>query len=71
MAGIYLFPKNHELKFIEIITNNISSSSFDYGVKKYDDYFFYVVDADNYESSTGIYEIVSYGKRCPYISEPL
>lgn len=71
MAGIYVFPKEYELKFTNNFKNEEMSKEFDYGIKLLPDYFYYIVDADNYESNTGMYEIVSYGKKANYISSIL
>ena len=61
MAGIYLIPPYYELKFLENIRGNLPPLSYDFGIKCCKSYFMYVVDADNAESKTGIYELISYG----------
>ena len=63
MAGIYFFRSSRETEFLESVIKNYSmkSQDHDFTIKGDSDYFFYIVDADNIESSTGIYEIVSYG----------
>ena len=67
MAGIYVFPKSYEAEFIELVKKNPLPENIDFGIKKFKDYFFYIVDADNVESSTGVYEIISYGCDAAYI----
>lgn len=62
MAGVYIFDKSMEQEFVANVIKNPLPEEFDFGVKKDPGYFFYIVDADNPESSTGIFEIVSYGK---------
>ena len=62
MAGIYIFNQSTERKFVDRVIKNPLPKEFDFGIKSDGEYFFYIVDADNAESSTGIYEIVSYGK---------
>lgn len=61
MAGVYIFPDQFEPEFLKNVQRTVPPLVFDFGVKSCKDYFMYVVDADNLESSTGAYEIVSYG----------
>jgi len=65
MAGIYIFDGNYQKEFVNQISQNKRSSTSDQIVKKDPSFFIYQVDADNYESSTGIFEIITYGKNCP------
>ena len=65
MAGIYYFSKSFEKEFIETIKKKKFSVYADLIVKNDPEYLIYQVDTDNVESSTGIYEIVSYGVKCP------
>lgn len=69
MAGLYIFPKSYEAEFIKLVKKNPLPDYSDFGIKQFKDYFFYMVDADNVESATGIYEIVSYGVNADYISK--
>jgi hypothetical protein len=62
MAGLYIFSSEYEATFVNNVILNPTPRKYDYGIKELSNYFIYIVDADNYESSTGIYEIVSYGK---------
>ena len=71
MAGIYFFPKEYESEFVSLVKKNPLPESSDFGIKEFKDYFFYMVDADNAESSTGIYEVVSYGVCASFISNHL
>ena len=71
MAGIYVFPKHFEERFINTVKNNPTPQDYDFGIKQNDDYFYYFIDADNYESNTGVYEVVSYGVNAKFISEIL
>jgi len=68
MAGIYYFPKEYEDRFVYLVKINPISECSDFGIKKFQDYFFYMADADNSESHTGIYEVVSYGVGAKFIS---
>ena len=61
MVGVYLFNPSREESFVQSVKDNPLPNNYDFTVKEDDDYFMYIVDADNAESSTGIYEIVSYG----------
>lgn len=61
MAGVYVFPKSFEGEFLDRVKNKLSPIDYSFGVKSNSNYFFYIVDADNTESTTGMYEIVSYG----------
>ena len=70
MAGIYIFDKSIEDAFLENACD-IKSSSLSYGIKADPAYFIYVADCDSYESSTGIYEIVSYGVSASFVPEQL
>ncbi len=71
MAGIYFFPKEYETEFVALVKQNPLPNSSDFGIKKFNDYFFYMVDADNSDSTTGIYEVVSYGIGANFISKHL
>ena len=62
MAGVYIFDQAIEEQFVKKVLENPLPSGYDLGVKADPRYFFYLVDADNVKSSTGIYEIISYGK---------
>lgn len=68
MAGIYVLPKSFEPQFVGLVKNNPFPKDYDFGIKSKKDYFFYIVDADNSESSTGIFEIVSYGVDADFIA---
>ena len=61
MAAIYVLPHSAEQEFVTEVRNNPSPSDYGFGTTERDDYFIYMVDADNRESSTGVFEIVSYG----------
>ena len=65
MVGLYIFDISLEHRFIEVVKNRKYSRYADEVVKEDSAYFIYLIDADSLESSTGIYEIVSYGKDCP------
>jgi hypothetical protein len=65
MAGVYIFSASREARFVESLYENPTPGDFLVGLGGVNDYLVYVVDADNYESSTGIYEIVSIGKNSP------
>ncbi len=71
MAGIYVFPDSFESQFVELVKSNPLPKDYDFGIKSKKNYFYYIVDADNSESSTGIYEIVSYGVDASFISNYL
>lgn len=71
MAAIYVFPQSFEKQFLNDIKKNIHPKNYSFGVQENPSYFVYVVDADNSESATGIYEIVSYGVDANYISSVL
>jgi len=62
MAGVYVFSHASELRFVERVTAEPVVQGIVFDIKSDPDYFFYVVDADNFESETGMVEIVSYGK---------
>lgn len=62
MAGIFIFDEIFEDYFLKRVTDDVLPRDFSYGIKNDPGYFFYIVDADNFESLTGMYEIVSYGK---------
>ena len=68
MAGIYVFPRGFEKEFLSKVRHALPSAELDYGVKRFDDYLIYAVDADNYEARTGMIEFVSYGKDASYVS---
>lgn len=65
MVGLYFFDKRLEDAFIETVKTRKFSYYADDLVKQDSGYLIYQVDADSLESSTGIFEIVSYGKTCP------
>jgi hypothetical protein len=68
MVGVYVVDKSMEKEFIACVSRYPSPGDFDFGVKSDSRYFFLIVDADNAESSTGIVEIVSYGKNSVFAS---
>jgi hypothetical protein len=63
MVGLYCFEPSREQRVIAEMKQ--PRGQFDFGLAEDPSYFFYVVDADNAESKTGIHEIVSYGKATP------
>jgi hypothetical protein len=66
MVGLYVINKGLENDFIDNIKRNNLPEPTDLFVKENDDEFFiYQIDADNYESSTGMCEIISFGSACP------
>ncbi len=65
MVGLYIFDKSLEHSFVQTIKEKKYSAYADQIIKDDSSYFTYQIDADSLESSTGIYEIVSYGKNCP------
>jgi len=65
MAGVYIFAAGEESNFLNGINSKTHRRQFDLGVKNDPGYCFYIVDADNSESSTGVIEIVSYGVSTP------
>lgn len=62
MAGVYIIDRSREKEFVDRVSKYPDSREFDFGVKSDNRYFFLLVDADNSESSTGIVEVVSYGR---------
>lgn len=68
MVGVYVFGADQESHFMVKVKENILPEDFSFGVRVDEQYFFYIVDSDNSESKTGIYEVVSYGKNAKYIS---
>jgi hypothetical protein len=65
MVGVYIFSNDLEDAFVKKVQTTKSSHYGDLIVKEDLEFFIYKVDTDNIESSTGIYEIVSYGENCP------
>lgn len=67
MAGVYIFNYDLEDFFVRNISQNSSDLYADQVVKQDPSFFIYQVDADNFESSTGLVEIIYYGKKCPQV----
>ena len=65
MVGVYIFAAGEEDHFLTGVRSMANRRQFDLGVKNDPGYCFYIVDADNSESSTGLIEIVSYGINTP------
>ena len=65
MAAIYVLHASVEQEFVTEVRNNSAPADYGFGLTLRDDYFVYMVDADNQESSTGVVEIVSYGRNAP------
>lgn len=63
MSAIYIFNAAYEKSFVQCVINNPVPTDYSFGLSETDDYFIYMVDADNSESTTGAYEIVSYGAK--------
>jgi len=68
MVGIYFFDDTFEKDFVNAIERSLPSEVYNLIIKNDEGYFIYIVDADNFESSTGIYEVISYGKRATEFS---
>jgi hypothetical protein len=67
MVGIYIcFNKDVLVEMETVVANNIHPEALDDLVSTVDlENLIYQVDADNNESITGIYEIISHGPNCP------
>jgi len=65
MAEIYIFDQKHETEFTSKISTIESPLEISDFVEQFADFFMYQLDADNYESKTGMVEIISYGEECP------
>ena len=65
MASIYCFDSSIENEFVQLARESLLPEERGFNIKSDRGYFWYMVDADNAESSTGIYEIVSYGHDAP------
>jgi len=62
MASIFCIDIEHEKKMLQFIGGDgQENGNILFSIKNDRGYFSYTVDADNSESSTGIYEIISYG----------
>jgi len=61
MAALYVVRKEYESDLIRITQESRRSAKYDFGIKRDAQYLIYMADADSFESSTGIYEIVSLG----------
>jgi hypothetical protein len=64
MVALYFVSPELEEKFVCAATER-GRKAIDFGVKADPGYSMYIVDADNAESSTGMVEIVSYGRATP------
>lgn len=62
MVGLYYVPSNAESRFLEKAKNGVGKEGLNFGVNQSEEYFIYIVDGDNFESKSGIYEIVFCGK---------
>lgn len=65
MVGLYIFNRSLEDNFVQAIKFKKYSMYADEIAQEDSGYFTYQVDADSLESSTGIFEIASYGIDCP------
>jgi hypothetical protein len=61
MAALYVVRNDYESELIRRSREFIQPAKYDFGIKRDAQYLIYMVDADSFESSTGIYEIVSLG----------
>lgn len=61
MAALYVVAKDCEGDVIGKMRESRKRKKYDFGVKWDPGYLIYMVDADSFEASTGIYEIVSIG----------
>ncbi len=64
MAGLFIFSAADEGDFVQAVTKDRDASRADAIVKRSDHFLCYYIDADNEESDTGRYEILSYGINC-------
>lgn len=63
MAALYVVAKDREDDLIRQMQVVQKRKKYDFGVKRDPGYLIYMVDADSFEASTGIYEIMSVGVR--------
>ncbi|MBK8659364.1 MAG: hypothetical protein IPN22_10990 [Bacteroidetes bacterium] len=71
MAEVIIIDKSMEFELIEYIKSQNNSNLIRQQIEKDPGYFLYEVDGDNFESSTGMVQIVSYGKECSKEITPL
>lgn len=62
MAGIYFTSNQAAQDFCSEVIRTRGSGPIDFSIYQNPEYFFYIVDGDNYESSLGLYEVISIGK---------
>lgn len=65
MVGLYIFDKKYEESFLKKARSTNIIGRVEYELKNDPEFFIYTVDGDNGESSTGMLEIIHYGKECP------
>ena len=65
MAGIYLCPNCRSREFESAVKSEKRPTDLGFGLGIDPRHFYFIVDEDNAESSTGCYEIVSYGRDVP------
>lgn len=65
MAGIIIINKDFKDELIKGVMQHTDSNKIRELIEQDASYFFYEVDGDNLESTTGIVQIVSYGINCP------
>ena len=61
MAALYVVKNDYVDELIRRSRESGQPEGYDFGVKRDPQYLIYMVDADSFESPTGIYEIVSLG----------
>jgi hypothetical protein len=63
MAALYSISPGFEEEFVSRVEAEGVPRHRDFGIKQDPEYFIYMVDADSMESPTGVYEIVSMGRK--------
>jgi len=64
-VGVYCVRQSFEPELLRLAAESGGSRREDLGTKADPSYVFYIVDADNAESGTGMIEIVSHGIETP------
>ncbi|HEY2335847.1 MAG TPA: hypothetical protein VGI18_00570, partial [Burkholderiales bacterium] len=64
-VGIYCVGSSFESNLVRLASESALPRQQDLGVKADPGYMYYIVDADNAESPTGVLEIISHGVKTP------
>ncbi len=63
MAGVFVLNSAHESYFVECVKRNDGQNDFRFGAEIDPEHFVYIVDADVFDTKTGMIEAATFGPK--------